>query len=66
MYALSYKNRDDGGELYGALYTGLIACSLRFDHTLLGDPQLNAEYEVKKQITHFHFDQWQTDELHEK
>jgi hypothetical protein len=46
LYALSFKNRDDGGELYGVLYTGLTSCTLRFDHTLLGDPQTSAEHQV--------------------
>jgi hypothetical protein len=46
LYALSYKTRDDGGELYGTLYTGLTSGTLRFDHTLLGDPQMGLDYQV--------------------
>lgn len=44
LYALSYKNRDDGGDLYGTLYTGLTSCNLRFDHTVIGDPQMESDF----------------------
>ena len=43
LYALAFQNRD---EFYGNVYSGLTSCSLRFDHTLVGDPQTNTENQV--------------------
>lgn len=50
LYSLSYSNRDDGGDLYGTLYTGLRACSLRFESDLPAEPNLEAEFKVSLKI----------------
>ena len=44
MYALSFANRD---ELAGNFYSGITSCTLRFDHTLAGDPQTSQEHQVR-------------------
>jgi hypothetical protein len=51
LYSLSYNNRDDGGDLYGTLYTGLRACSLRFEFNLPAEPNLDPDMKVKKKKT---------------
>jgi len=44
LYALAYQSRD---EFYGNFYSGLTSCSLRFDHTMDGDPRASAENQVR-------------------
>jgi len=46
LFSLSYNNRDDGGDLYGTLYSGLRACNLRFESFLPAEPNLDPELKV--------------------
>ena len=43
LFALAYESRDDGGDQYGVLYSGLTQCNRSFQHVLEADPQLNQE-----------------------
>ena len=43
LYSLAYESRDDGGDQYGVLYSGLTQCTKAFEHTLEADPQLDQE-----------------------